>query len=61
MKKVIFAIAMTVVMVSCTNNSTEVKTDVDTTAVVDTTKVDSTVVTAPAETTLVVPTSGVTK
>lgn len=52
---------MTVVMVSCTNNSTEVKTDVDTTAVVDTTKADSTVVTAPAETTLVVPTSGVTK
>jgi hypothetical protein len=61
MKKAIFTIAMSVVLFSCTNNSAEVKSDVDTTAVVDTTVVDSTVV-APVESTEVAaPTTGITK
>ncbi len=62
MKKAIFTIAMSVVLFSCTNNSAEVKSEVDTTAVVaDTTVVDSTVV-APVESTEVAaPTTGITK
>ena len=57
MKKAIFAIAMSVVLFSCTNNSAEVKSEVDITAVV----ADTTVV-APVESTEVAtPTTGIVK